>query len=656
MLALIYLENNDFDAVAEECAQAIHIETDLPEVLNLLEEAVFHLQKEHKCCEIGDMEKKTPEAVFCGKIEAIDVQLMGLKKTELILSFLKLLFVIIGIFFLFRVVLHFTPFSLYAFLFFFFVFVATAVIHEHYIKQRKFQTTLKIINQEETKAIQGTFLDYGDGGEFVDSDHAFTMDLNIFGNRSVFHFINRTTTSLGKKVLSDWLKIFPASSPFNKIRDRQDAVKELSEKIDFRQNLQAHGRTIHDSLEKLKSVRLLFKESQLVLGNKILILFIHVFPVLTLSAIVLVFFKFSWLIPVGFAFVQGAVNRVFRNKVNRLYKLTSQNFKVLSVYSKIIGEIESETFKNSTLIELQKHCFIKNRPASLYIKKLSSRLQFFESRSNKEIHILLNNIFFWDLHCVYRIEKWKNDVKLDINKWLDAVGQFEALSCLGNIGYNHPKWTMPDLSDSGFALNAVSVGHPLIPSSERVNNSIRLDGDTNIVIITGPNMAGKTTFLKTIGVNIVLALSGSPVCADLFQVSPLRVYTSMKVSDSLDKGLSLFYAELQRIKIVLQAILKGEPVFFLIDEMLKGTNELDRHSGAKALICQLIEQRAQGMVATHDLELTKLEKDYPKKIWNYFFDGYIEDDKLLFDYLLKRGVCTSSNALELMKKIGIKIQ
>jgi DNA mismatch repair ATPase MutS len=602
------------------------------------------------------MEQRTPEAVFREKIKAIDVQLKGLKKTELILSLKKLLFVISGIFFLFRVVLHYAPFSLYAFFFFLFAFVVTAVIHEHYIKQRNFQTALKIINQDEIKAIQGTFLDYGDGGEFEDSDHAYTVDLSIFGNRSVFHFINRTTTSLGKKVLSDWMKIFPDSSQLNRIRDRQGAVQELSEKIDFRQNIQAYGRNIHDSLERLGSVRLLFKESPSVWGNTVLISFIHVFPVLTLSAIVLVFFKFSWLIPVGFALVQGLVNWIFRKKVNRLYKLTSQNFKVLSVYSKIIGEIESETFKSSTLIELQKHCFIKNRPASLYIKKLSSRLQFFEARSSKEIHFLLNNIFFWDLHCVYRIEKWKNDVKLDIDKWFDAVGQFEALSSLGNIRYNHPNWTMPELGDSGFILNAISVGHPLIPSSERINNSIKLDGDTNIVIITGPNMAGKTTFLKTIGVNIVLALAGAPVCADLFKVSPVRVYTSMKVSDSLDKGLSLFYAELQRLKMVLQAILKKEPVFFLIDEMLKGTNELDRHSGAKALICQLIAQHAKGMVATHDLELTKLERDFPEKIWNYFFDGYIEDDKLLFDYLLKKGICTSSNALELMKKIGINVQ
>jgi len=237
------------------------------------------------------MNQRKPAAVFQKKIESIDFRLKDLKKIELVLSFLKLLFVIVGIFFLFRVVLSYTPFSFYAFLISFFVFVLFAMIHERYIKQRKFQTTLKTINLDEINAIQGAFLDYEDGEEFEDSDHAYAVDLSIFGKRSVFHFLNRTTTSLGKKVLSGWLQIFPEHSSLKEIRDRQEAVEELSGKIDFRQNIQAHGKNIHDSLEKLESVRLLFKESQCVLGHSFLIFFLHIFPVVTLSAIVLVFFN-----------------------------------------------------------------------------------------------------------------------------------------------------------------------------------------------------------------------------------------------------------------------------------------------------------------------------------------------------------------------------
>ena len=601
------------------------------------------------------MTPRNPEDIYQKKIETVEKCLKSIKKIELVLSLSKLFFVICGIYFLFRIVLLYTPFSLYAFLFCLVWFVITAVIHERYIRQRNFQRTLKTIVLDEIKAIQGTFLDYGDGEEFEETDHAYTSDLSIFGSRGLFHFLNRTTTSLGKRVLSDWIKIFPDSPTLEIIRDRQEAVEELTDKVDFRQNIQAHGKNILDSFVRLESVRMLFKESPVVMGKSLLIVFIHIFPILTFSAVVSVFFKFSWLIPVGFVLVQGMVNRFFRKRVIRIYKLTSQNHRVLLVYSKIIEEIEREIFKSRTLLKLQKHCFIKNRPASLFIKKLSSRFQFFEARQSKEIHFLMNNILFWDLHCVHRIEKWKNDVREEIEKWFEAVGAFEAISSFANIQFNFPNWTKPDLRDSGFILNAVSVGHPLIPADERVHNSIEQQGDIDIVIVTGPNMAGKTTFLKTVGVNIVLALAGAPVCADSFIVSPLRIYTSMKVSDSLDKGLSQFYAELQRLKKVLHAIIDQEPVFFLIDEMLKGTNELDRHRGANALIRQLIEHKAKGMVATHDLELTKLEKEYSGKIRNIHFDGYIKDDKLYFDYLLKRGICTSANALELMKKIGIQI-
>ena len=190
---------------------------------------------------------------------------------------------------------------------------------------------------------------------------------------------------------------------------------------------------------------------------------------------------------------------------------------------------------------------------------------------------------------------------------------------------------------------------------ENIRNDILLKQKGNILIVTGPNMSGKTTFLKTLGVNIVLAMAGGPVCAKRFVLSPLKIYTSMKVTDSLDKKLSLFYAELQRLKMIMDAILRKEPVFFLIDEMLKGTNESDRHKGAMALIKQLVENDADGLLATHDLGLTKLEQDYAETISNYHFDGYIEEDKLLFDYELKTGICQSSNALELMKKVGIKV-
>lgn len=596
-----------------------------------------------------------PEAVYSGRIETIDGRLVLLKRIELALSLLKLIFVSVGIYFLLRIAQNSTRFSIAAFFFCFASFVCSALVHEHFIRQRNDQRTLREINADEIQACQGIFLDYPDGGQFDDADHPYVSDLDIFGKRGLFHFINRTATSLGEKVLSDWLKEFPGPNGTGVLTDKQKAVEELSEKIDFRQNLQANGRRIEDSLARLKSVKDFFEEPDAVLGRRFLVGLIHFLPLLTGAFIVLIFFGWSWLFALVAVLLQGAVNRILKEKIMRVYVLTAKNYKNLSVYSRIITEIEKENFASPQLDKMRRCFFIKRKPASFYIKKLSTRFQYFEARSNAMIHFFMNNIFFWDLHCIFRIEKWKKKLREVIGTWFDSIGRFDALSSLANIRFNHPGWCFPEVRDGGFRWLASSIGHPLIPEEERIVNSIEMKGETNITFITGPNMAGKTTFLKTIGVNTVLALAGAPVCAGRFVISPVRLYTSMKVSDSLDKGLSLFYAELQRLKMVLDAILDREPSFFLIDEMLKGTNELDRHKGAVSLVRQLAEQKAHGILATHDMQLTGLEKEYPERIRNYHFDGYIEEDRLLFDYKLKEGACTSSNALELMKKIGIRV-
>jgi len=599
--------------------------------------------------------KHEPEKIYDRRIESIDLRLNRLKKIELVLSLLKLAFVIAGVILLLKIALSYTFWALISFLFFLTLFILAALVHEHFIKQRNLQSTLREINADEIRACGGIFLDYDDGHDLDDPGHEYSSDLDIFGKRGLFHFVNRTTTSLGKRVLSDWLKVFPNKEEIEILVKKQEAVSELSVKIDFRHSIQAYGKGIDDSSEKLKSVKDFFEEHDAVLNRKLLVGFIHCFPLGTLAFIILIFFGWSWLFALGMVLIQGIVNRIHNKAIQRIYVLTAKNYKNLSVYSKVIRAIENESFESAQLDMLRSHFFIKNKPASFYIKKLASRFQYFEARSSAMIHFFMNNVFFWDLHCIYRIEKWKRDISPEIDAWFDSIGYFDALSSLGNMSFNHPDWSQPEFRVGAFHLSAEAVGHPLIPPSERVVNSVELNGVTNIAIVTGPNMAGKTTFLKTIGVNIVLALSGAPVCAKRFELSPLKLYTSMKVSDSLDKGLSLFYAELQRLKIILDAIARKDPVFFLIDEMLKGTNELDRHKGAIALVCQLIEQEAQGMLATHDLELTKLGEKYPGIVHNYHFDGYIEGDKLLFDYKLKEGICTSSNALELMKRIGIKV-
>jgi len=613
-----------------------------------------------------------PEKAYLDRIEDSKSKLHMIKRIEIFLSLIKLSLIIAEIYVIAAFAKNITLLSI---LIFVVLFVTTSVIHEYYIKKRKYQTALKKVNENELKALEERFLDVDCGDDLLDSQHEYISDLDVFGEKSIFHYMNRTTTSVGKKTLSNWLKGAPKVHPAEEIKECQEAVKELSAKLDLRQKVHVYGSFIEDSLKKLSSFQDLLEEPFSLLHKRALIVFIHLFPLFTLSFIVFILFRilglnlsfalllqqiFKWLLILLIILIfQNSIIRLFGKRISRIYSLASKYSRILNAYSKIIWTIEKENFTSSKMNKIKGELIYNDKLASKYISKLSTILGYFDLRLSGMIYGIVNNILFWDLHCVYRFEKLKNTIGHEIPKWFDAIGQFEALSSFANTHYNHPDWTFPKISESEFKLEATSIGHPLIPEEERILNSIKFENTHKLVIITGPNMAGKTTFLKTLGVNIILALAGSPVCAHSFMTYPFRLYTSIKLSDSLDKKLSLFYAELLRLKMIYDAILKwekkGEPVFYLIDEMLKGTNALDRQKGSIALINRLIENCSKGMLATHDLKLTKLGKEHPLKIKNYYFDGTIEEEKLVFDYKLKSGVCLSTNALELMQKVGIKL-
>jgi len=594
---------------------------------------------------------ENPEAIYNECIKSVDLHIKKLRKKDTVLAILKLILFFGGIFFLIKIFSKDPGLALTIFGGFFILFVIAVVLHETIIKRINHYKTLKSINENEIRSLSLQFsTTINSGTEFTNSEHGYTSDLDIFGEKSVFHYINRTVTSLGRKRLAHWLQ---AAVEVEEIKIRQEAVKELTGKLHFRQNLQVHGMAIDDTSQKLESLHRLFDEPFFMKDKKILFYFIHLFPFITVTLLVLIFFEWPLLVALAPIFIQLAVNKGFEKKVSRLYGLASQNSKILKAYSDIIREIENESFDNIKLNRLKKDLYQKERKASFYIKRLATLMEWFDIRSGT-LHPLVNNILFWDLHCVYRIEKWKQETASVIHQWFDVIGNFEALASFANLYFNNPRWVLPDVYENGFRIKAEAIGHPLIPQKERVCNDITLKQEGTILIVTGPNMAGKSTFLRTIGVNVVLALAGAPVCADVFEISPLKLFTSMETSDSLDKHLSLFYAELQRLKKILNGISKKEPLFFLIDEMLKGTNALDRQKGSIALIKQLLKQHSNGIVATHDMELTKLE-DEEEKIKNYHFDGYVKKEKLLFDYKLKRGICKSFNALVLMKKIGIEL-
>ncbi|MBN2245956.1 MAG: hypothetical protein JW755_08930 [Candidatus Aminicenantes bacterium] len=599
--------------------------------------------------------KKSPESIYKERILIQNQKIDKIKKIEIVLIFLKLAAVVTGIVVLYYITMHYRETQLLFLLAVMLVFAFFSLIHEHFINRRIYLKTLISINEGEIKALGHKFPDRDQGEAFADINHNFASDLDLFGEKSVFHFINRAETSLGKSCLADWLKAIPEIERAEQIEILQKAVQELENELDLRQSIQVLGRLMKDSIRNSLEINHLFDEQDSVSQRKVLLYAIHILPVVTIILTVLIFFGLPWWIPVISLSVQILTNRYCTKKHSRIFTLTSRLSTILKAYSKILATIESSEFASRELCDMKQKLIYANRKASSHIRRLSMIMSLFELRRNEILHPVFNSLFLWDLHCVYRIEKWKHKLSSQLEKWLGVIGRFEALSTLACLHFNCPDWSFPKIQAGSFILEAKKLGHFLIHPEERVDNDIILKEEGNLLIITGPNMAGKSTFLKTVGVNLVLAFCGGPVCADEFIVTPVKIYTSMKVSDSLDKNLSLFYAELQRLKMVLDAIKRKEKVFFLLDEMLKGTNALDRQMGAVALLKQLVRLKANGLVATHDLELTKLEKQYPDKVRNFHFDGYVEGDKLLFDYKIKEGRCESFNALLLMKKIGIDI-
>ena len=610
------------------------------------------------------MTQQNPETIYKDRIKHIDEQLKDLKKKDTIMGILKLTLIIVGFLAVFRVFSTKPPLSFGIFGFSLLLLIISIILHETTLRKIKFQKNMKTINENEIKMQYHEFpANSFNGEEFNNPDHNYTSDLDIFGEKSMFHYINRAVTAIGRKWLATWLQ---TETDSDEIKKRQEAVKELSGKLDLRQNISCHGMLIDDSSQKLEFLYTLLKEPIKLLDRKFFITFIHVWPMITLASGILIFFNVSWLIFVGFLLSQVLINKPFLKHISHIYSLTSRSSRILKAYSLIIAEIEKGNYTTGKLAHLKKKLSDNNKNASMCIGKLSTLLEYLDARHGS-LHPLVNNMVLWDLHCLYRLEKWVKKTGPYVPQWFDVIGEFESLSGLANLYINNPGWTMPEIiHEDLFQMEAAEMGHPLIPQKERVGNDFELNrlgqGNGNMAIVTGPNMAGKSTFLRTIGVNIVLAFTGSPVCASRFKISPLKLFSSMQTSDSLDKHLSLFYAELQRLKMILDGISRQEPVFFLVDEMLKGTNATDRQKGAIAMLKQLMRNRANGIVATHDLKLTELEnpgewENYPQGIViaNYHFDGYIEGDKLLFDYKLRKGVCESFNALVLMKKMGIDL-
>ena len=569
------------------------------------------------------------------------------------LPFLRLLTIVIGLiffYFLFHINIIAAVLLLLICFIFFFIIVKKDILNSAIKKEYQL---LKMLNEKEIESLNNIYSFADDGSRYKDETHPYSGDLDIFGDSSIYHYINRTTLNKSSDTLADWF-LTPADN--HEIEERNKAIAELSKKIEWRQKIFILGYSLKEENKNALNnlIKWVRKTDKFSYTKR------HILLLPILSCITLITIGFSFFFSITpLLLLLFIIHFAIIYKANKFVKYAhievTNNSNLLITYADILREIEKEGYSSNKLNALKDLLKIDENFASTEVEKLSKIVNSFDIRYNVLVHFFLNSFLFWDIHQVYKLEKWKKSNQ-NLEQWFHCVAEFEALSSLANLYFNNPQWCFPKINNNHFNFEATCLGHPLINAKSRVCNNFKVDKAGKIILLSGSNMSGKSTFLRAVGVNIILAMAGSCVCATDFNLSPVRILSSMRISDSLKDNTSSFFAELKKLETIIKIVENKEKVFLLLDEILRGTNSTDRHIGSTALIKQLIRNNAVGIVATHDLSLTDMIEDYPENIENYNFNIKINNEDLYFDYLLNKGVCTSLNASILMKKMGINIE
>lgn len=576
------------------------------------------------------------------------------KQQYVLFSFVRLIFFLAALGFSLLTGTWYWWAGLLAFLVFMGIFYQFVRWHLGIARKQEHAENLSRVNREEQAALNYDFGDFYFDAPVMGPEHPYAADLDIEGRFSLVQMLNRAGTTLGRKALRDFL-CYPAG--LDEITSRQVAVKELAPQLDWRQELQARGMETSDDPAHVEGLENWLKEKNLFAEVSWLKIARLVIPLWTLIAAIAIAPSLSWTLRLLLLLPAAWVIKRTLPEVNRIHEMTRKAGEVLNRYAGILSHIESGNYESEWLKTRAQALTTDDSTASEGLKKLAYIISQLDVRYNV-FTILLNLSFLWDLQWVYRLERWKARYGDHLLDWFGSMQSFEAISSFANTAYNNPDWAYPEIVPEG-DFESLELGHPLIAPEKRVCNDFSIPTSGHIKLITGSNMAGKSTFLRTVGINIALAMAGAPVCAARMRSPLLIPYTSMRTQDALHDNTSSFYAELKRLKFIIEAVEQQESgkhqPFFILDEILKGTNSEDRHTGAKALIQQLVKAGGTGLIATHDLELGKLEASYGGALENLCMEVSIEAGQLSFDYKLKKGVSRSFNATLLMREMGIRV-
>lgn len=595
-----------------------------------------------------------PENHYTERLSLTEGQLQQVKKQIFRISMLRLaLFIagIAGVYFFFN---QTTLLIVCICLTFFPLFILVKIHNRFFIRKEWLEIQARII-QEELQALSGDYSSFEDGKEYTNPEHPYSFDLDIFGRRSLFQSINRTCTFFGKVRLAEWLQNHLHEK--TSIEKRQEMVREISEHTLFREQFRVAGLVHHGQSSDAEKIQAWSQSPAQYLHAGWVKAFIWGVPVI--NSLLLItslagWTSFSWL---GLSFgIFLVLSFGIIKRATYIQETYGKQLKSLNGYARLIALAKAEDWKSAGMQELMERFNLNGQSPIQALQQLSKELDRLDLRNNQFLYVLLEGSIFFQLQEIVRIERWKARYRQHINEWLETVGELDALCSLGTFAYNHPQYTYPELTEKPFCFLATQMGHPLMPASQCVKNDATIPSRPFFLIITGANMAGKSTYLRTIGVNYLLACIGAPVCCERLKLHPNQLITSLRTSDSLSDNESYFFAELKRLKRIIDLLNQGQQLFIILDEILKGTNSMDKQKGSFDLIRQFMQLKANGIIATHDLLLGSLIKQFPEEIRNYCFEADIKDNELTFSYKLREGVAQNMNACFLMKKMGIILQ
>ena len=595
-----------------------------------------------------------PENHYTERLSLTEGQLQQVKKQIFRISMLRLALFIAGIAGLYFFFNQTTLLIICICLTFLPLFILVKIHNRFFIRKEWLETQARII-QEELQALSGDYSSFEDGKEYVNPEHPYSFDLDIFGRRSLFQSINRTCTFFGKNRLAKWLQNHLHEK--TSIEKRQEMVREISEHTLFREQFRVAGLVHHGPSSDGEKIQAWSQSPAQYLHAGWVKAFIWGVPVI--NSLLLItslagWTSFSWL---GLSFgIFLVLSFGIIKRATYIQETYGKQLKSLNGYARLIALAKAENWKSAGMQELMERFNLNGQSPIQALQQLSKELDRLDLRNNQFLYVLLEGSIFFQLQEIVRIERWKARYGQHISKWLETVGELDALCSLGTFAYNHPQYTYPELTEKPFCFLATQMGHPLMPVSQCVKNDATIPSRPFFLIITGANMAGKSTYLRTIGVNYLLACVGAPVCCERLKLHPNQLITSLRTSDSLSDNESYFFAELKRLKRIIDLLNQGQQLFIILDEILKGTNSMDKQKGSFDLIRQFMQLKANGIIATHDLLLGSLIKQFPEEIRNYCFEADIKDNELTFSYKLREGVAQNMNACFLMKKMGIILQ